>query len=371
LVDNVQGAQGPAQYTPSAATNSAPTRKFGDVQKSQRKNEQQRAESKKGDKKKEAAAGEANQQAIAMGAGMYERLSQQLGLEGEGEGEGGLDADGKGAGAGAMSEAMGELAEGGKAALTSGKLGKLGEKGDLEAGLKESFGEKLGAEGKREVQDQSLATGEQVATEQHADAVSADEVPGVLEESISEANESTGDQLKNELQQNLFASEVGNPLMAQRASEPKPVEAAAAAQQIPQPIVDRVVEKARFGMNADGSHEFQIDLKDDVFQGAEVKVVTKDGKVTVEMVSDDPNLHAAAEQLAKQLSKSGVNVENVQVYSQAEAQTMQQQRSSDMSGGGNRQRGGDRGPGGIGGAGGGASRGGTTGGAWSDQDVIS
>jgi hypothetical protein len=369
LVDNVQGAQGPAQHTPSAATNNAPTRKFGDVQKSQRQNEERRTDRKKGDKKKEAAAGEANQQAMAMGAGMYDRLSQQLGLDGEGEG--GLDADGKGAGAGAMSEAMGELAEGGKAALASGKLGEIGEKGDLEAGLKESFGEKLGTEGKQEVQDQSLTTGEQNTTEQHADAVAVDEVPGVLEESLSEATESTGDQLKNELQQNLFASEVGNPLMAQRASEPVPVEAAAAAQQIPQPIVDRVVESARFGKNADGSHEFQIDLKDDVFQGAEVKVVTKDGKVTIEMVSDDPSLHAAAEQLAKQLSKSGVDVANVQVYSQAEAQTMQQQRSSDMSGGGNRQQGGrDRGIGGTGGAGG-ASRGGTSGGAWSDQDVIS
>jgi len=65
----------------------------------------------------------------------------------------------------------------------------------------------------------------------------------------------------------------------------------------------------------------RMDLKQEVFQGAELKISTKDGKVSIEFVSDDPALHAAAKQLAKRLQSRGLNVGDLKVSTKAEARS--------------------------------------------------
>ncbi|RME73156.1 MAG: hypothetical protein D6776_07565 [Planctomycetota bacterium] len=139
------------------------------------------------------------------------------------------------------------------------------------------------------------------------------------------------DRLRDEVKQQLFAGEVTNPLLMQRVQElaaaaptepVKPVE-------IPQEVIDRVVERVRFGQTEDGAHEFQIDLKQEVLQGAQLKVRTEGGRVLLEMISDDPLVQAQLEQHAQALVRSmrerGLEPE-LRVLSREQAEVYEQER---------------------------------------------
>ncbi|MFC1705332.1 hypothetical protein ACFL59_00740 [Planctomycetota bacterium] len=202
------------------------------------------------------------------------------------------------------------------------------------------------------------ATKQELAAEQSQDKARV--VLGAKGQDKAEADEGG---LESELENNLFATEIGNPLMAQRATEPQPVAEARPVPQIPQAVVDRVVERARFGMTVEGGHEFQVDLKEDILGGAELKIQTKDGRLTVQVISDDPSVQQSIDQLAEHLSERGLEVDHVQVMTsdqaRAEADARQRDRQRDRQ----QDKGGQvPGPEQVGGAG--ASRAG-----WSEDDV--
>jgi hypothetical protein len=185
---------------------------------------------------------------------------------------------------------------------------------------------------------------------------------------VTDRTDDTSDEeLNQEIEQQLFVGEVSNQLVMQRVQELAGTQQAEAPQpvQIPQEVIDKVVERARFGQGADGAHEFHVDLKQEVLDGAQMKVRTKDGQVTIEMISDDPQVQAKLEAQAQALQQSmaarGINAQ-VSVFSQAQADAREQERR------GGRQQAGQAGIGGVGGAGG---RGGTAKGvAGYDADTV-
>ena len=297
----------------SGAERSKAARSFEDVQtqksRGQRKAERGRTR-RKGEKRSEEAEGSEEAEAKQLGASEYAaRLAQSL--QGEAFGDEQFGA--------------GEGAEGLTAEL-EGSFGDTPSPGDLE-GLSEGSAASELRKGVRS--DGRSVDTKATGAEEGADEAKFEETrPGAGTEDVTALNNQEALQeedeeldLTSDLQQNLFASEIGNPLLAQRATEPQPVENTQATPQIPKEIVDAVVDRARFGMNAEGAHEFQIDLKQEVFQGAELKIATKDGKVSIEFVSDDPALHAAAKQLAKRLQARGLSVGGLSVSTKAEAQS--------------------------------------------------
>lgn len=329
MVDQVRGAGAASQYDKQMqrAQQAKSERSFADVARTKRKPKKEKADgAKEGERAERAKRGEQGPALQErMGGEFAARLQASLGKEGgEAEGEAELGAgmgegEGEGDGLGLKGDGMRSLLQGG--------ADKAGAKAPPPEANLEKVGEQLGAEELEASTEQSEA-------------------------------------LEGELEQNLFASDISNQLMAQRATEPQAVAEAQKTPQIPQQVVDKVVENARFGVNADGSHEFQVDLKQDVFGGAELKILTKDGRVTVQMVSDDPNLHGAAEQLAEQLKAKGINIDQVEVLTQAEAREQMEQSRSGQQGGGQKQPGGGAEAVSGGGAAGGAE--GKQG--WSEQD---
>jgi hypothetical protein len=152
----------------------------------------------------------------------------------------------------------------------------------------------------------------------------------------------TKDDLQAEIAKHMLPGQGVHPFMLQQVEKlqaPEQVE----KPQIPPEVVDKIVESARFGLNAEGAHEFHIDLKADVFKGLKLKVTTKDGKVGIQMIADNPEVQRAfearADDLAKLLAAKGLNVQTVNV-------SVGEGRSGGGAGGGER----DRSVGGAGGA---------------------
>jgi hypothetical protein len=162
-----------------------------------------------------------------------------------------------------------------------------------------------------------------------------------------------GKTMQEQIARNMFPGEVPHPFLMQQIEAVQEVKATQAV--IPPEIVDKIVAQARFGMNTEGAHEFQVQLKDDVFKGSELKIATKDGKVTVELVAKDAETAATFEQKAQEIAKTltdkGLNVTsvNVSVAQQGGGQDAAQGQSKGRDQQQSRERGGVGGAGRAGG----------------------
>ncbi|MBN2359073.1 MAG: hypothetical protein JXR83_06440 [Deltaproteobacteria bacterium] len=87
--------------------------------------------------------------------------------------------------------------------------------------------------------------------------------------------------------------------------------------EIPQELLDKLVEEVRVGVNAAGQSEFQIDLKQGVLQGMSLRVTSNNGKVSCTFVGGDNharNLIESSEQrLSRALDKVGLQLESLKV----------------------------------------------------------
>jgi hypothetical protein len=107
---------------------------------------------------------------------------------------------------------------------------------------------------------------------------------------------------------------VGETQRNQGAAE---VKGARKAREIPQEILDKLVEEVRVGVNAEGKSEFQIDLKEGVLQGMTLKVTAEDGKVQCNFVGGDNSaknfIEASQGALARSLEKKGLRLDALTV----------------------------------------------------------
>jgi len=89
------------------------------------------------------------------------------------------------------------------------------------------------------------------------------------------------------------------------------------AREIPQELLDKLVQEVRVGVNAAGKTEMQIDLKEGVLQGMQLKVTSENGKVSCTFVGGDAhakNLVESSEQrLSRALDKVGLQLESLKV----------------------------------------------------------
>lgn len=334
----------------------------------------ERAGAKEGDaKKKDVAARRDDSGAVPAHAlhsqALQEALLRQTGGEPGGEGgRGGEGGEGEGGAAAALA-AAGEAAAAKEAASQkgtgakefAGKLGKLeagagaeGPKGlspakgaKPHAAAEKAGGEKAGGvEAKGEAAKLDAAKADAAKDAQKA-AGPHKEGPAVEEKPKS----GKGEDLKTEVAKNLAPGVGPHPFVLQGPQQAAPAQPVHKVQ-IPPEIVDKIVERARFGMNAEGAHEFQIDLKQDVFRGLKLSVATRDGKVEIKMIAASPEVQKAfegkAQELAQALSAKGLDVQNV-VVTTAQAEQQRAFQQGDQGGGGRKQGGEERSVGGVGG----------------------
>ena len=273
---------------------------------------------KKGDGKAEkkdgkAETGEAREAREAKGEphGRVDRDGKGKKGEGEGEGKGKADVD-LGAKAAKKGAELGERA-GGELLKKTQKQGE--------------FTQVLGQRAKDVEKVQK--------TNMDRDQKFAERIDKPGEVSSSKLNQKDDKKnMQDEIARNMFPGEVPHPFLLQQIEAPAAVEAARPV--IAPEIVDKIVDKARFGMNAEGAHEFQIDLKQDVYAGSQLKIATKDGKVSVEVIADNPEVarsfEAKAQEIAKSLSDRGLNVTSVNVTLK-DTSSAQQQAPRDGMGG--------------------------------------
>lgn len=270
------------------------------------------------------------------GKGSGEGKGGEGGGEGGASGKGGVEAaeggaEGaaggvKGKGGGAFGEKLRSKTEKGDALAKGGKAEKLGKSAKGEGAEKaDAAAKKDGAEAgeKADAKAKAGAEGKELSAKEASRAEASKEIQKELRgekaggprDSAESAKQDDGKTMQEQIARNMFPGEVPHPFLMQQIDAVQQVQAAQPV--IPPEIVDRIVAQARFGTNAAGASEFQIQLKDDVFQGAELKIATKDGKVTVELIAKDAETAAGFEQkaqeIAKQLTDKGLNVENVSV----------------------------------------------------------
>ncbi|MFH1810898.1 MAG: hypothetical protein ABIJ09_19310 [Pseudomonadota bacterium] len=95
------------------------------------------------------------------------------------------------------------------------------------------------------------------------------------------------------------------------------VKGARKPQEIPQEILDKLVEEVRVGVNENGQSEFQIDLKDGVLQGMSLKVTAENGKVNCQFIGGDNSaknfIESSQGALARALEGKGLSLDRLSV----------------------------------------------------------
>ncbi|HVY61286.1 MAG TPA: hypothetical protein VHF22_06510 [Planctomycetota bacterium] len=252
---------------------------------------------------------------------------QGHGGQGKGDGKGGEGHGQRGDGAPGKGKVEAPLGKKGEAA---GKLGDL-QKSDSLGGMRKSgeFSAVLAKRGQDAEQVNKTNQKDDIAAAKRIDK------PGeVASADLSKKQDVKS--MQEEIAKHMFPGEIVHPFLLQQVA---PVEQVQKAQPVIQPeIVDKIVERARFGMNAEGAHEFQIDLKQDVYAGSQLKIATKDGKVSVEVIADNAEVarsfEARAQEIAKSLGDRGLNVQTVNVTVKENARTQQQAPRDGMAGAG-------------------------------------
>lgn len=310
-VDGVNAGAGANEVQPETKTEGDKVGGDKFRQKMTRKVERQKQAKRKGDQKAEAegegAKAEAEGQAVksdmaSHGSRLAEQLQQGFGQE-------------QVRGEQAMAEGTAELAtksEQSSEQATFSRAKDTDAKAELDASERSPAADVL-----RRAQGKESA-GDKAQQDVAADALKERQAQGHGDR--DEVKETLQDQLSD----NLFNAGITNQNVETRLQELAEVGPVETVQpQIPPEIIDRVVDRVRYGMNAEGAHEFQIDLKQDVLQGAELKVVSQDGKVTVQVISDDPQVQASLQPklaaLKAALKKKGIDDPDISVLSQAQA----------------------------------------------------
>jgi hypothetical protein len=223
-------------------------------------------------------------------------------------------------------EGKGQPGGGGKGGGQQGKGdGGAGAKGGAQVVAEKAKGELLGKTQKSAEFSQALVQkGRQAQqvdqTNKATDAQRAEGIGKAGAVAAAKLNQKDDQKsMQSEVAKNLFQPGQTPPLfLMNQLDAPAAVTQVQKVQAaIPPEIVDKVVERARFGMNAEGAHEFQIDLKQDVYAGSQLKIATKDGKVSVNIIADNADVAASfeakAQEIAKSLSDRGLNVQGVTV----------------------------------------------------------
>lgn len=322
----------------------AKTKSFDSVLKGGKK-DTEKSERAKGDKKADDAKKKGGEELGMMDQILGREMRERI--EGRGEGGEGGEGSGEGGEGGEGSEELGKLE--GEAKETLGKLEKAegagkGEKAEgAEKGEKfeKVLSKKTGESEDAKKADQAKDLEQAKRTDKPGEAETA---------KVAEKDDSKS--LQEQLAANMAVpGQVPHPFLASQVQEVQAAQQAAPV--IPPEIVDKIVQNARFGMNAEGAHEFQVDLKQDVYAGLKMKIATKDGKVSVSFVAENAEVaaqfEAKAAQVTKQLTDRGLNVTSVNVM------TRDQDAAQGQSKGKGQQ---DRGIGGVSG-GGRAARSGT------------
>jgi hypothetical protein len=257
-----------------------------------------------GELKGAGAKGEAKGGAIAGGGGGGKKGEMAMGAAGAGTPQAGKEAQGKEVAS--KEVASKEVAS--RAATQDTKAAKT-EKSDRS--------EKTDKKERSEKSDkQAEASGAKpgASLDAKAKAGKGDSFGG---EGGGKPGSTSKEDLQKALQQGL-ASQMGqpHPFVLQGPTQVAPAEPVHKVQ-IPTEVVDKIVAQARFGLNAEGAHEFQIDLKHDVFKGLKLSITTKDGKVSIKMTAENAdvqkNFESKANDLASALAAKGLNVTGVSV----------------------------------------------------------
>jgi len=89
------------------------------------------------------------------------------------------------------------------------------------------------------------------------------------------------------------------------------------AQQIPEELLEQLVEEVRVGVNEAGHAEFQIDLKDGVLQGMTMKISADGGKVSCTFIGGDAGaknfIESSEGALARALEGKGLQLSRLEV----------------------------------------------------------
>lgn len=95
------------------------------------------------------------------------------------------------------------------------------------------------------------------------------------------------------------------------------VKGARKPQEIPQELIDKLVDGVRVGVNEVGHAEFQIDLKDGIMQGMTLRVSADNGKVTCQFVGGDASaknfIESSEGDLSRALENKGLRLEKLSV----------------------------------------------------------
>lgn len=93
--------------------------------------------------------------------------------------------------------------------------------------------------------------------------------------------------------------------------------AAAHTVEIPQQIIDKLVDKVSSGVTAEGLSTFQIELKDDVLKGANISITANGGKISVKVDTKDQNIRrlfqASEGQLARAFDHKGLSLDSLEI----------------------------------------------------------
>lgn len=326
-IDKLGGASRSQQADDARKAEAPKTKSFDSVYKKEKK-DTEKAEKSKGDKKADESKRRSSEEQGAIdrllgNPGMRERIEGGEG-GGEGGGQGGQGEGGEGSPE--MQQLEGEAKELVGAEAT-GKLlgGEKAEGGERAQAFDKMLSKKGGEtqEVKKQDQAQDLESAKKMDKPGEAEA-------GKLSE--KDDSKSLAEQLKAGLE---VPGQAPHPFMMNQVQQ---AEAAQAAKPVlPPEIVDKIVQNARFGMNAEGAHEFQVDLKQDVYGGLKMKIATKDGKVTVNFIAENPEVaaqfEAKAADVAKQLTDRGLNVTTVNVMTRDQDAAQGQSKGKGAIGG--------------------------------------
>lgn len=90
-----------------------------------------------------------------------------------------------------------------------------------------------------------------------------------------------------------------------------------AAAQLPQAVIQQIVERVMVGVNQEGLSQFRIEFKDNVLSGSVLTLTAKDGKISAHFETRDVNvkrlLKASEGPLARAFNHKGLTLERLEV----------------------------------------------------------